>query len=343
MKKILVTGGAGYIGSHTLLELSEDTSFGLISIDNYSNSHPESYTLLEELAGMKIGHTDIDLCDAAATEAFFDKHRPDGIIHFAAFKAVGESVENPLKYYHNNLNALQNILKNAERVKSKALIFSSSCSVYGNITTLPVDENTPLPKAESPYAYSKQIGEQMISDFIRNCDFLKAISLRYFNPVGAHHSGKIGEWSLQKPNNLVPLITGTAIGKYPSLTVYGSDYTTRDGTCVRDYVHVSDIARAHILALKRILQNKTESKHEIFNLGTGMGVSVLEAIAAFEKVSGVRLNYTLGQRRPGDVEAVFSDSSLALRQLGWECRENLESMMESAWKWELFRKANNML
>ncbi len=253
---------------------------------------------------------------------------------FAAYKAVGESVEFPLKYYHNNIASLVNILELAKQYEVPNIIFSSSCSVYGNVEKLPVDESTPLPEAESPYAYTKQIGENIIKDF---CDANKqhnAISLRYFNPVGAHVSGLNGEDPINKPSNLVPIITGVAAGKFPILTVLGSDYPTRDGTCIRDYIHVSDIATAHILALQFLLNKKNKNNYSVYNLGTGNGVSVLEAIKSFEKVANLKLNYVLGQRRAGDVIAVYSDSKKVLNDLGWTCKFGIDEMMASAWKWE---------
>jgi UDP-glucose 4-epimerase len=331
---ILVTGGSGYIGSHTIIELLNTTDYNVVSVDNQSNSHFHTYESINKITGKNIRHFEVDLCDKVATEKLFAENNFSGVIHFAAFKAVGESVENPLKYYHNNIASLVNVLAMCGKYKVKNLIFSSSCSVYGNVEKLPVDENTPLPKAESPYAYTKQIGEVMIEDFCKvNSDF-NAISLRYFNPVGAHPSGLNGEYPLNKPNNLVPVITGTAIGKIEKLTVFGGDYPTRDGTCVRDYIHVSDIADAHIRAMVYLHEKRNTSRYEVFNLGTGNGVTVLEAIRAFEKVSGRKLNYTIGPRREGDVIAVYSDSTKANKLLGWKCAYDIEGMMSTAWKWE---------
>jgi UDP-glucose 4-epimerase len=331
---ILVTGGSGYIGSHTITELFRTTSHEVIAADNQSNSSARTYDNIEKISGKKVKHYHVDLCDLNASEKVFAENKITGIIHFAAFKAVGESVEHPLKYYHNNIESLVNILHLAKKYKAGNLIFSSSCSVYGNVSQLPVNEDTPLPKAESPYAYTKQIGEIMISDFCRANPGFNAISLRYFNPVGADPSGFNGESPLNKPNNLVPVITNTAIGKMPKVVVFGGDYPTRDGTCVRDYIHVTDIADAHIRALDLLLQKKNASGYEVFNLGTGNGVSVLEAINAFEKVSGLKLNYEIGPRRDGDVVAIYSDSSKAEKILGWKCRFNIEDMMSTAWNWE---------
>lgn len=332
-KKVLVTGGSGYIGSHTIIELFNH-GFDVVSVDNQSNSSLSAYDNIEKITGKKVKSYSIDLCDSKASRIVFEENSFEGIIHFAAYKAVGESVENPLKYYHNNIASLVAILQLAKEFGVNNIIFSSSCSVYGNVKKLPVDENTSLPEAESPYAYTKQIGEVMIRDFTKINPSSHAIALRYFNPVGAHESGLNGESPINKPNNLVPVITGTAIGKIPQLTVNGGDYPTRDGTCVRDYIHVTDIAEAHVLALKALLENKIQNNFEVFNLGTGNGVSVLEAINAFEKVSGEKLNYKIGPRRDGDVIAVYSDSSKAEKLLGWSCRFGIDDMMRTAWLWE---------
>jgi len=333
--KILVTGGAGYIGSHTIIEIIQNTNWEVISIDNYANSSENAYSRIKEITGKRVKHYDIDLKDLSKTEQVFKENTDiKGIIHFAAFKAVGESVEKPLMYYDNNINSLNNILKCQEKFNIPHLIFSSSCSVYGNINHLPVTENSILSKAESPYAYTKQIGEVMVDDFIKVNTELKAISLRYFNPVGAHISGLNGELSTTVPNNLVPYITQTAIGKLECLTVFGDDYATKDGTCVRDYIHVSDIANAHVLALQHLLNNSSQKNHEIINLGTGVGVTVLEAINAFEKVSNIKLNYTIGKRREGDVAAIYANNEKAKKLLNWQPKMNLDDMMLSAWKWE---------
>lgn len=336
---ILVTGGAGYIGSHTIIELLETTAFNIVSIDNYSNSTSETFDRIERITGKKVVNYAIDICDKTALETVFKNDNSIiGIIHFAAYKAVGESVENPQKYYHNNINSLLNILDCSVKYNISNFIFSSSCSVYGNISELPVKENTPLGKAESPYAYTKQIGEIILKDYSIAYQKLQTIALRYFNPVGAHISGYNGELPINKPNNLVPLITTTAIGKNPLLTVFGSDYPTRDGTCIRDYVHVTDIAIAHIKALQYLIDKNNTTNFSIYNLGTGNGVSVLEAISVFEKISGKKLNYKIGPKRPGDVGAIYSDNSLTEKTLGWSPKYNLEDMMSSAWKWELEQK-----
>jgi UDP-glucose 4-epimerase len=330
---ILITGGSGYIGSHTIIELF-NKGFEVVSVDNQSNSSVNAYENVKKITGKEVKSYSVDLCNIDASRVIFKNHQFAGVIHFAAYKAVGESVEEPLKYYHNNIASLVNIIALSKEFGVRNLIFSSSCSVYGNVEKLPVDENTPLPKAESPYAYTKQIGEVMIQDFCKvNKDF-NAIALRYFNPVGAHPSGLNGESPINKPNNLVPIITGVAIGKMAQLTVYGGDYPTRDGTCVRDYIHVSDIANAHVLAIDYLINSKNNTNYDVFNLGTGNGVSVLEAINAFEKISGQKLNYKIGPRREGDVIAVYSDSTKVYQALKWKCVHNIDSMMETAWKWE---------
>jgi UDP-glucose 4-epimerase len=335
-KTIIVTGGAGYIGSHTIIELLSITDYRIISIDNFSNSSEKTFERIEKITGKKIINYNVDLCNISETLNIFKKENNIiGVIHFAAFKSVPESVENPYKYYHNNINSLLNLLECCLQFKVFNFIFSSSCSVYGNIEHLPVKEITPLGKAESPYAHTKQIGEDILKAYAKAHPLLKIIALRYFNPVGAHLTGLIGESPLNKPNNLVPIITNTAIGKIKQMTVYGSDYPTRDGTCVRDYVHVSDIAMAHVKALNLIINSKTSNTYNVLNLGTGEGVSVLEAIRAFEKVTGEKLNYIIGPKRPGDVSAIYSDNSLSEMTLKWKPQFNLEDMMATAWKWEL--------
>jgi UDP-glucose 4-epimerase len=335
-KTIIVTGGAGYIGSHTIVDLLETTDYKIVSIDNFSNSSSKTYERIRQITKKDIVHYDLDLCDLALLKDVFTREKNVcGIIHFAAFKSVPDSVANPYLYYNNNLNSLLNILECCKEFNVPNFIFSSSCSVYGNIDQLPVKETTSLGKAESPYAYTKQAGEEIVKDYARAFSQLNTIALRYFNPVGAHITGLIGESPLNKPNNLVPIITNTAIGKISQMTVYGKDYPTRDGTCIRDYIHVTDIATAHIKALDYILEKKQKSNFSIFNLGTGQGVSVLEAINAFEKVSGQKLNYKIGEKRPGDVCAIYSDTSLSEKELGWKPRFSLDEMMETAWKWEL--------
>jgi len=314
----------------------------VVSIDNYVTSSEETYQRIFNITGKKIKYYNVDLKNLSTTESIF-KENSDivGVIHFAAHKWVGESVENPLKYYDNNLNALINILRCLQNFKVPNLIFSSSCSVYGNIDNLPVTESTPLPKAESPYANTKQISERIIADFINVNTENKAISLRYFNPVGADMSGLNGEIQFP-PNNLIPYVTQTAIGKIKCLTVYGNDYNTKDGTCVRDYIHVSDIANAHILALKKLINDKNFPKYEVINLGTGRGISVLEIIKSFEKGNDVKLNYKIGSKREGDVEAIYADNTKAKKVLGWQPILTLDDMMLSAWKWEKYLNENNL-
>jgi len=333
---IFITGGAGYIGSHTIIELLETTDFNIVSIDNFSNSTPQTFDRIKKITGKKVKNYEIDLCDKNATEKIFKNEKNIiGIIHFAAFKSVPESVSKPHKYYNNNINSLLNILECCLTFNIPNFIFSSSCSVYGNIDQLPVKETSPLGKAESPYAYTKQVGEEIIKDYAQAHNQINTIALRYFNPVGAHISGLIGESPLNKPNNLVPIITNTAIGKIKQMMVFGNDYPTRDGTCIRDYIHVTDIGIAHIKALQQLIGNKNKFNFSIFNLGTGNGVSVLEAIKAFEKISGQKLNYTIGPKRPGDVGAIYADNSFSEKSLQWKPLFDLDKMMQSAWQWEL--------
>ncbi|MFI5151018.1 MAG: UDP-glucose 4-epimerase GalE [Bacteroidia bacterium] len=334
---ILVTGGAGYIGSHTIIELLKNSDIDVLSADNYSNSNPEVYDRIKRISGRDLIRCTVDLCNLHETEEMFTSHPGiSGIIHFAAFKAVGESVENPLKYYSNNLGSLTNVLFLANKYGVKRIIFSSSCSVYGNIEKLPVTESTPMGKTESPYAYTKVVGERIVEDYIHAYPGSKAIILRYFNPVGAHPSGLIGELPINRPTNLVPVITQTVIGRMKLFTVFGTDYGTRDGSCIRDYVHVCDIANAHVLALEHLLHNHKAC--DVFNLGSGKGVSVLEAIAAFQKVTGLTPNYIVGPRRPGDVEAIYSDCSKVEKELQWNAVFGLDEMMATAWEWELHLK-----
>lgn len=341
MRTIIVTGGAGYIGSHTIIELLNKTDYHVVSVDNFSNSNPNSYEKIRSITGRNFDTLNFNLCD----EALVNKHLseiPDiaGIIHFAAFKSVPDSVADPLLYYRNNNGSLINILNFAKTNKIKNFIFSSSCSVYGNADELPVTENTVLKKAESPYGHSKQIGEEMIEFFCKATPGFNAVLLRYFNPVGAHMSGNIGEFPITRPNNLVPIITQTAIGKN-SLTVFGNDYDTRDGYCIRDFIHVSDIADAHVKALSYLIEGKNKKNVSLFNLGTGNGVSVLEAIQSFEKVSNTKLNYVVGARREGDVIAVYANNTLAKTELNWIPQYSLDDMMLSAWKWQLNLENSN--
>ncbi len=333
MKKILVTGGCGYIGSHTLIDLIEN-GFDVISVDNNSRSHPRILEGVQKITGKKIKNYKVDLCNLDDSFAIFHEN-PDiaGIIHFAAYKSVSESVVNPLMYFENNLMSLINLLKCVQEFSIPYFVFSSSCTVYGNPAEIPVSETTPPRPAESPYGYSKQMGEQVINEFAKSLD-LRAILLRYFNPVGAHPSGLIGELPIGIPSNLVPVITQTAAGKLPRMQVWGDDYPTRDGSCIRDYIHVCDIAHAHTLSLQYLLAGKETKKCAVFNLGSGNGVTVLEAIRAFEKVSGVALNYSIGPRRPGDVIAIYADNDLARKELGWNPKYSLDDMLATAWRWE---------
>jgi UDP-glucose 4-epimerase len=334
---ILVTGGAGYIGSHTIIALQQSTSYRILSVDNYSNSTAETYSRIARITGKQVEHIDADLSIREEVDHLFKAYPTiTGIIHFAAFKSVPESIAQPSSYYRNNILSLLNLLDYAERFHVKNFIFSSSCSVYGNIDQLPVNEQSPVRKTESPYAFTKVVGEQILADYtIANQNKIQAIALRYFNPVGAHESGKIGELPTQRPNNLVPVITQTAIGKKKQMQVFGNDYPTRDGTCIRDYIHVCDIAEAHVLALNYLINGHQKIGFDIYNLGTGKGVTVLEAIRAFEKISGQQLNYQITARRSGDVAAIYSDSSKAESNLKWITKRDLDEMMRSAWKWEL--------
>lgn len=342
MKKILVTGGCGYIGAHTVVDLLEN-GYEVISIDDNSRSGTYLLDGIEKITGTKIKNYNVDLKNFDETRAVFQENEDiQGIIHFAAYKAVGESVAEPLMYYENNLFSLVNILKCAKEFNIPNFVFSSSCTVYGNPDKIPVTESSPTKKAESPYGATKQMGETIVEDFskVQACN---TILLRYFNPVGAHPSIHIGELPLGRPQNLVPAITQCAIGKIQEMTVHGSDYPTRDGSCVRDYIHVCDIAHAHTLALEFLINKKNESACEIFNLGSGNGVTVLEAIAAFEKVSGRKLNYRLGPRRPGDVVAIYANNDLAKSALNWDITYDLDDMMRTAWEWELKIKEDEEL
>ena len=342
MKKILVTGGCGYIGIHTIVDLVQN-GYQVISVDNNSRSNPFILEGVEKITGKKIKNYTVDLCNFDDTQAVFEENKDiAGIIHFAAYKAVGESVENPLMYFDNNLVSLLNILKCCSIFNVPHFVFSSSCTVYGNPDVIPVTENTPLKPAESPYGMTKQMGEDIVSEVVKSGG-TNAILLRYFNPVGAHSSANIGEIPLGKPANLVPAITQAAIGKIPAIVVHGSDYDTRDGSCIRDYIHVSDIAHAHTLALNYLLEKRNKSNCDIFNLGTGNGYTVLEVIAAFEKVSGIKLDYKLGPRRPGDVVAIYANNDKAKNELGWMPETTLEEMMSTAWQWELKLKHDENL
>ena len=333
MAKILVTGGCGYIGSHTIVDLLAN-GFDVISIDNFSRSSNYAVAAIEKITGKRIKNYEVDLKNFGDTLAVFQEN-PDiaGIIHFAAYKAVGESVQEPLFYYENNIGSLVNILKCVQEFDIPHFVFSSSCTVYGNPDTSPVTEISEVKKAESPYSATKQMGEEILQN-IAAAGGANVILLRYFNPVGAHPSALIGELPIGRPQNLVPAITQTAIGKLPKMMVYGNDYPTRDGSCIRDYIHVCDIASAHTLALQYLLADKNAAACEIFNLGTGNGISVLEAIQTFEAVSGTSLNYEIGPRRAGDIVAIYANNEKAISKLGWKINYSIEDMMRSAWAWE---------
>ena len=337
MKKVLVTGGCGYIGSHTIIDLIEN-GFDVISIDNLSNSSEKSLQSIKKITGKQVRNYRVDLCDAKRTRQVFEEHPVlSGIIHFAALKSVEESVFQPLRYFRNNNESLINILELAQDYKVPHLIFSSSCSVYGNAKDLPVTEATPFQEAECPYARTKQMGEKIIEDFCKVSPEFNAILLRYFNPAGAHDSSLIGESPTNKATNLVPVITETAIGKRKSMTVFGDDYETRDGSCVRDYIHVMDLANAHTKCLQYLLDKKNEQNCDIFNVGLGNGATVLEAVYAFQKMTGQKLNFKIGPRRPGDVMAIYSDVKKAANKLGWQPKRGIDEIMLTAWNWEVAR------
>ena len=333
MSKVLVTGGCGYIGSHTIVDLINN-GFEVISIDNHINSNKSSLKGIEKITGKKIKNYKIDLCNYNRVRKVFLEHKDiKGIIHFAALKAVGESSEQPLRYFKNNFNSTLNMLEATKEFGIKNFIFSSSCTVYGNATELPVTEDTPFQRVESPYGLTKQAGEEMIEFFSKANPKINSILLRYFNPAGAHESALLGE----APNvalNLVPIITEVAIGKRKSITVFGSDYDTRDGSNIRDYIHVMDLANAHTKALQYLIQKNNKTNCEVYNLGIGEGASVLEVIQAFEKVSGLKLNYKIGPRRKGDVIAIYSNYKKAKRRLKWKPTRNIEDIMRTAWAWE---------
>ena len=334
--KILITGGAGFIGSHTIIEVLEKTNWEVLSADNFLRSSEKTFSRIKKITEKEVKNYNIDLCDLEKTRQLFSENKNiEGVIHFAALKSVPESVAHPDLYYHNNNESQKNILTCLKEFGVKNFIFSSSCSIYGNIEKLPVNEETPMQKAQSPYGHTKQMGEEMIVEFSKANPNIYSIALRYFNPAGAHISGLNGENPVGKPDNIVPSITQTAIGKQEQFNVFGNDYKTRDGTCIRDYVHVSDIANAHVLALQYLMNGEAKKNYDVINLGTGNGVTVLEAVNAFEKVSGKKLNYKISPRRSGDVEAIYSDSSKAKRLLGWQTKFGIEDMMKSAWNWQL--------
>jgi len=333
-KKILVTGGTGYIGSHTAVELIND-GYEVVIIDNLQNSDADVADRIGRITGIKPGLEIFDLCDKNRATDFFETNPGiDAIIHFAAYKAVGESVRKPLEYYHNNLVSLLNLLDLMGRYSVPDMVFSSSCTVYGQPEKLPVSEDSPLQPATSPYGNTKKIGEEIIRDTTFAGKNIRAISLRYFNPIGAHPTSLIGELPRGVPENLVPYITQTAIGLRDELKVFGNDYDTPDGSCIRDYLHVCDLALAHVVAVKRLIENRIKKNYEVFNLGTGKGVSVFEAIESFERVSGKKLNYRIKGRRKGDIEKIWADPTFANDELGWKTKYSLDDAMSSAWEWQ---------
>lgn len=338
--KILVTGGTGYIGSHTVVELQQ-AGFEVLIVDNLVNSERSVVDSIEKITGIRPAFEEADLADPGQTANVFKKHSEiKAVIHFAALKAVGDSVKRPLEYYRNNIFSLINLLTSMKKHGIGHFVFSSSCTVYGQADKLPVKESTPRKDAESPYGNTKKIAEDILENEVRTGS-LQCIALRYFNPIGAHPSAIIGELPIGVPDNLVPYITQTAIGIHKKLMVFGDDYNTKDGTPIRDYIHVIDLAQAHVVALKRMLENKQRSPWEIFNLGTGNGFTVLEVINSFEKVSGLKLNYEIVERRAGDIEKVWADTEYANRELGWKALRGLDEMMRSAWDWELAMKERN--
>jgi len=334
MKKILITGGCGYIGSHTAVDL-HNNSFEVMSVDDLSNGSSAIGDGVSVITGKEYVNHNIDLKDRELTNDLFESEDIDSVIHFAAFKSVGDSVNNPIDYYRNNIDSLLNVLEASIKNGVKTFVFSSSCSVYGNPDSLPVNEDTPIKKGESPYAKTKQMCEEICMDVAKNNPELNIVILRYFNPVGAHESALIGDLQI-KPQNIVPIITRNAINKTDNLTVHGSDYPTRDGTCIRDYIHVMDIANAHTKAINF----KGESNYNIFNLGTGKGVTVMELINTFEEVTNQKLNYKMGPRRPGDVVAVYSNSDKAFKELKWSLNYGVDDMMRTAWLWETKTQKN---
>lgn len=334
MKQILVTGGTGFIGSHTVVEL-QNAGYEVVIVDSLANSGIEALEGIEKITGIKPIFEQFDLTDSSKVEALFVKYpNIQAIIHFAAFKAVGESVEKPLAYYRNNLVSLMNLLDCQLKYGVKNMVFSSSCTVYGQPDQLPVTEQTPRKDAESPYGNTKRISEDILRNTITAYPAIQGIALRYFNPVGAHPTALIGELPLGVPMNLVPFITQTAAGIREELKVFGDDYQTPDGSAIRDYIHVVDLAKAHVVAVERLLNGRNKAGYEIFNLGTGKGVSVLEAIQAFEKSTGVKLNYKIVGRRAGDIEKIWADTTLANEELGWMAETGIEETMLSAWRWE---------
>lgn len=334
-ERILVTGGTGYIGSHTVVEL-QNNGYEVVIVDNLSNSRADVVDSIEQISGIRPAFEEVDCLDYEGMDAVFTKYPGiKGIIHFAASKAVGESVEKPLKYYRNNLVSLINILELMPKHNVKGIIFSSSCTVYGQPDILPVTEAAPIKKAESPYGNTKQINEEIICDTVASGSPIHAVMLRYFNPIGAHPSALIGELPNGVPQNLIPYLTQTAIGIREKLSVFGDDYDTPDGSCIRDFIYVVDLAKAHVIAMNRILEDKQKESVEVFNIGTGRGLSVLELINAFEKSTGVKLNYQIVGRRAGDIVKVWADPTLANTELGWKADTPIEDTLRSAWNWQL--------
>ena len=332
--KILVTGGTGYIGSITSTVLIEQ-GYDVIIVDNLANSEKENIDRIEKITGVRPEFHEFDLLEQDKVEKLFSANKDLlGVIHFAAAKAVGESVEKPMYYYRNNVTPMLNILESMQKNGVSNFVFSSSCTVYGQPDTLPVTEEAPMKPAESPYGYTKQVNENILKDAVRSGMNIKGIALRYFNPIGAHKTGTLGELPIGVPNNLMPFITQTAIGLRNQLSVFGEDYNTPDGSCIRDYIHVVDLAKAHIVAFERILKGKNKANYEIFNIGTGNGCSVFEVIKSFEKVSGTTLNFKVVDRRPGDIEQIWADTNFANNELGWKAELSLDEMTSSAWQWE---------
>lgn len=334
MAKILVTGGLGFIGSHTVVEL-QNVGMEVVIIDDLSNSNIDVLDGITSISGVKPEFHQFDLKDKLAVKSFFATHQDiQGVIHFAASKAVGESVDQPLKYYENNINTLVYLLQEVEQLAHSNFIFSSSCTVYGQAKELPINESAPVQLAESPYGNTKQIGEEIIQDHCNVSVNFNTIALRYFNPIGAHESAKIGELPKGVPQNLIPFITQTAAGLRTQLSVFGDDYPTHDGTCIRDYIHVVDLAKAHVIALTRLLDGQNTANYEVFNLGTGKGSSVLDVIKSFESTTGQKLNYAIAPRRPGDVISAYANTDKANEVLGWKSELTLDDAMRDAWRWQ---------
>ncbi len=342
MKKILVTGGTGYIGSHTVVELI-GAGYEVVIVDNLSNSNIKVLKGIEQITGKVPDFVQADCRDRHEMERVFTVHNINAVIHFAASKAVGESVEKPLLYYNNNLNSLLVLLEMMRKYKVENIVFSSSCTVYGEPDKLPVTEQTPRKDAESPYGNTKRICEDILSDSVKAYKNFKAIALRYFNPIGAHSSALIGELPIGVPDNLVPYITQTAAGIREQLSVFGDDYNTPDGSCIRDFIHVVDLAKSHVVAVGRLLDNKNKENYEVFNIGTGMGASVLELIQTFEEVNDLKLPYKIAARREGDIEKIYADATYANEELGWEAQSTLAETLRSAWKWEVYYREGKLI